>query len=228
MSARSCTKEVLEGVPRLKKLGVQIELEPDAVDPFCCFDHISHLYYLTSLKCVIVNPELNPDIPTPLAPLPNFPKRLKKLSLSGFGYPWECLRKIAVMPNLEVLKLRCYAFQGPEWEGHKGEFLKLKLLLLEDSDVVRWRADDDSFPCLDRVILRHCYDLEEIPWRRLTSVQEVELVDCYPSAIKQMPEYQMQLGNVLVHSSWEGEKIFYSCFNYIINSSASYMLSLVV
>lgn len=166
VSARSCTKEVLEGVPRLKKLGVQIELEPDSVDPFCCFDHISHLYFLTSLKCVVVNPELNPDIPTPPAPLPNFPKRLKKLSLSGFGYPWECLRKITLMPNLEVLKLRCYAFQGPEWEAREGEFLKLKFLLLEDSDVVGWRADDHSFPCLDRVILHHCYNLEEIPWRR--------------------------------------------------------------
>ncbi|XP_057767415.1 putative late blight resistance protein homolog R1A-10 [Salvia miltiorrhiza] len=204
VSSQSCTKEVLEGVPRLRKLGIQIELEPDAdaADPFSCFDHISHLYSLNSLKCVVVNPELSYEIPTP-SPLPSFPKRLKKLSLSGCGYPWECLREIALMPNLEVLKLRCYAFQGPEWEVRRGEFLKLKFLLLEDSDLVRWRAEDPCFPCLDRVILRHCYGLEEVPWRRLTSVQEVELVDCYPSALKQMPDYQMQLGNVGVHSSWE-------------------------
>ncbi|RAL48794.1 hypothetical protein DM860_001114 [Cuscuta australis] len=178
VSAQSCSKEVLQGVPNLKKLGIEIELEPDAdaeYDPFSFFDHISHLYSLTSLKCVVGNPELTRGIPTPSA-LPNFPKRLNKLSLSGFGYPWECLRKIAVgMHNLEVLKLRCYAFQGLEWGVRQGEFLKLKFLLLEDSDLVRWEADDTScFPFLDRVILRHCYGLEEIPWKRLTSVREVE------------------------------------------------------
>ncbi|XP_047947278.1 putative late blight resistance protein homolog R1B-16 isoform X1 [Salvia hispanica] len=40
LNTRSCRKEVLEGVPRLKKLGIQIELEPDtdAAEPFSCFD----------------------------------------------------------------------------------------------------------------------------------------------------------------------------------------------
>ncbi|KAI3470175.1 hypothetical protein Pfo_026838 [Paulownia fortunei] len=136
VSAHSCTKEVLERFPNLKKLGIQIELASDAAEPLCCFDHISHLHFLESLKCVIVNPNLRSQVVATPVSITIFPAGLKKLSLSGFGYPWEYMRMIASLPNLEVLKLRCYAFRGPDWETCEGEFSRLKYLLLEDTDLI--------------------------------------------------------------------------------------------
>ncbi|KAL9170412.1 hypothetical protein ABFS82_04G143900 [Erythranthe guttata] len=50
-SPQSCTRAVLERMPRLKKLGIRIESD----GPFSFFDHISHLRELRSLKCVVAN-----------------------------------------------------------------------------------------------------------------------------------------------------------------------------
>ncbi|KAI3464223.1 hypothetical protein Pfo_020886 [Paulownia fortunei] len=209
VSAHSCTKGVLESIPNLKKLGIRIEL---AAEPLSCFDHISHLHELESLKCVIVNPELKSEVVAPPIPLSIFPSGLKKLSLSGFGYPWEEMSKIASLPNLKVLKLRCYAFRGPEWRICEGEFSRLNILLLEDTDLVHWRADDGCFHWLERLIIRHCYKLKEIPFQIESNrmLNMIELVDCNPSVVasaKQMHEDQRKKGiNYLdfhVHSSWD-------------------------
>ncbi|KAL8490070.1 hypothetical protein ACS0TY_025822 [Phlomoides rotata] len=108
VTAGSCT--VLNRVPNLTKLGIKIELTPDVVDPLCCFDHIYHLTKLESLKCVIVNPEFKLGVVSPVSSFPCLPFSLNKLSLSGMGYPWEEMSKIASLPNLEVLKLRFNAF----------------------------------------------------------------------------------------------------------------------
>ncbi|KAL0300070.1 UNVERIFIED_CONTAM: hypothetical protein Scaly_3060000 [Sesamum calycinum] len=53
ISARSCTKEILGRIPRLKKLGIQIELALNVDEPLCCFDHLVSLHRLESLKCII-------------------------------------------------------------------------------------------------------------------------------------------------------------------------------
>ncbi|KAI3464143.1 hypothetical protein Pfo_031293 [Paulownia fortunei] len=139
VSAHCCSRGVLERIPNLKKLGIRIELAPDAVEPLCCFDHISHLHRLESLRCVIMNPGIRSEVVASPPPLSIFPSGLKKLSLSGFGYPWEEMSRIASLPNLNVLKLRCYAFRGPKWETEEKAFLGLKFLLIEDTDLVHWR-----------------------------------------------------------------------------------------
>ncbi|KAL8547576.1 hypothetical protein ACS0TY_007049 [Phlomoides rotata] len=161
VGARCCTRSVLERIPNLKKLGIQIELPPDGAEIPSFGNHIPYLEKLTSLNCVIVNPTL---ITPP--PLPDLPLGLKELSLSGFGYPWEEMSKIALLPNLEVLKLRCYAFRGPKWKSHAGygpggpkdwEFKQLKYLLIEDTDLVDWIALSGSFNRIRRIILKNCY-----------------------------------------------------------------------
>ncbi|KAI3470182.1 hypothetical protein Pfo_026845 [Paulownia fortunei] len=118
------------------------------------------------------------------------------------------MRMIASLPNLEVLKLRCYAFRGPDWETCEGEFSRLKYLLLEDTDLVHWRADNSCFPLLHRLIIRHCYKLEEIPLqiKRTRTFNMIELVDCNPLAVacaKQMQQ-ESDILDVYVHSSWDG------------------------
>ncbi|XP_012829203.1 PREDICTED: putative late blight resistance protein homolog R1A-10 [Erythranthe guttata] len=53
---QSCTKDVLEKIPNLKELTIQIELVPVASKPFSCFDHIYNLHQLQELECEITNP----------------------------------------------------------------------------------------------------------------------------------------------------------------------------
>ncbi|PIN04496.1 Apoptotic ATPase [Handroanthus impetiginosus] len=153
----------------------EIELTPDGVELLYCFDHISHLSYLESLKCVVVNPKPSSQVVSPIMTLPS---SLIKLSLSGLGFPWEYMRTITKLPRLEVLKLRCYAFQGPVWEISDDVFLSLQYLLLEDIDLVHWKGNCRiCFPKLQRVLIRHCYKLKEIlsSW---TGCAVTEIVDC--------------------------------------------------
>ncbi|PIN05217.1 Apoptotic ATPase [Handroanthus impetiginosus] len=137
MSHHNCTKEIFERIPNLQKLGIQIELAHDVFDPLSCFDHLSHLKNFESLKCVISNPKpAKPQVIIPHIFTKTFPANLKKLSLSGFGYPWEYMRVIAKLPNLEVLKLRMYALRGPEWAKIPLEMGILVSVELVDSPLI--------------------------------------------------------------------------------------------
>lgn len=180
LDAQSCTKKVLKSIPKLKKLGIQIELAPDddTGTSFHCLNRISRLRRLESLKCVVMNPELVPEAVPPPSPRSMFPSGLKKLSLSGLGYPWEYMSIIGDLQSLEVLKLRCYAFQGPRWETKYRDFRKLKYLLIEDTDLVWWKLTVPSFLNLEHIIIKHCYNFEELPLNTVSSVKMVEVDEC--------------------------------------------------
>ncbi|KAL8490371.1 hypothetical protein ACS0TY_026037 [Phlomoides rotata] len=203
VTAGSCT--VLNRVPNLTKLGIKIELAPDVADPLCCFDHIYHLTKLESLKCVIVNPEFKLGVVSPVSSFPCLPFSLNKLSLSGMGYPWEEMSKIASLPNLEVLKLRFNAFRGPEWEVEDNGFPNLQALLIEDIDLVKLKWAHGSFKSLTALRIKHCYKLKELHLGNLPKITEVEIVDCNPltewyvknNALKYNVEH------LLVRSSWK-------------------------
>ncbi|KAL0364528.1 UNVERIFIED_CONTAM: putative late blight resistance proteinR1C-3 [Sesamum angustifolium] len=190
VSGRSCTKKVVKRIPNLKKLGIRIETGPDDFEPLYCFDNLVYLRQLQSLKCSVMNPSLQRVVPASLVPI--FPPSLKKLTLSGLGYPWGYMSDIAELRNLEVLKLRCYAFRGRAWETFEGEFFRLKFLLIEDTDLEHWYVDYESFPSLERLILQHCYKLKEIPSEigELPNLEEMELVDCHPSLVASASELQ--------------------------------------
>ncbi|GFP79879.1 putative late blight resistance protein homolog r1b-8 [Phtheirospermum japonicum] len=183
ISARSCTSSVFQGLPELEKLGIRIEVAPDDYESFHCFDHINFLKKLESLKCVVVNPTFSYQvIKTPHSfSMVNFPPSLRKLSLSGFGYPWEDTRVIASLPNLRALKLRCYAFRGPKWEIEDNGFPRLDILMIEDTDLVHWTVGRGSMPHLGNVILKSCYKLEKLA--RADVVRSIDLVDCNPLAV---------------------------------------------
>ncbi|KAK6153263.1 hypothetical protein DH2020_012902 [Rehmannia glutinosa] len=209
VSPHSCTQNIFEGLPNLKKLGIRIELAPDVVEPLSCFDHVSHLHNLESLKCVVVNPIFKCAPPTSTI---FFPESLKKLSLSGLGYPWKYMRVIASLPNLEVLKLRCYAFRGPKWETDDEGFWALKFLLIEDTDLVQWTTGCGSFHYLKHITLRNCYKLEELPREFGSYISIIELIDCNPLAVisaKQIKENHSFPDTVHVnaHSSLDDENL---------------------
>ncbi|KAL0421733.1 UNVERIFIED_CONTAM: putative late blight resistance proteinR1A-10 [Sesamum latifolium] len=148
---------------------------------------VSNSYRLESLKCVIVNP--NPSSHQVVVPSLRpggsiFPSALKKLTLSGLSLAWENMSIIACIWNLEVLKLRCYAFRGPLWQTCQRGFKNLRVLLIEDMDLEYWKGSSRPFlPDLQRLTVSHCYKLKEIPsqFEDVLSLEMMELVDCAPS-----------------------------------------------
>lgn len=211
VSAHSCTEGVFERIHNLRKLGIRIELPPDhSSEPLTCLDHVFNLKKLKSLKCVIVNPELTSEL-VPPPTLPIFPSYLKKLALSGMGYPWTEMSKIASLENLEVLKLRCNAFQGPKWEVEENTFPKLEYLLIEDSDLEHWKVGHGNFKWLEHLSIKHCYKLQELEWECEDNISMIDVVDCDPSVEKQIKEAKWRKGMLAldfkVYNSWNDENL---------------------
>ncbi|KAH6788745.1 hypothetical protein C2S51_003751 [Perilla frutescens var. frutescens] len=201
VGAASCTKAVLGSIPHLRKLRIQIELAPNAAEILSGFDHISFLHELQSLQSVVMNPTLS----HPPLPLSVSSSRLRKLSLSGFGYPWEDMSKIAHLPYLEVLKLKSFAFRGEKWEVEHMEFGQLEYLLIEDTDLAQWTARDEM-PCFRNLMqlrMKNCHKLQQIS-SSLFSPVGIELIDCNPLAEKQLCD--AEVGKVTANYSWKEEK----------------------
>ncbi|KAL0437051.1 UNVERIFIED_CONTAM: putative late blight resistance proteinR1A-4 [Sesamum radiatum] len=178
-----CTKEVCAIMPNLKKLGVSyISYIDDSQDKWSSykFNNFVYLHQLETLKCrFITNPLANKFLPVNLT----FPPNLKKLTLSGCRIPWEKMTVVGTLPNLQILKLRDYAFEGSTWEANEGEFSKLKFLLIDVSNLVHWRANDTHFPQLQHLRLSRCFSLEEIPLEigEIQTLEMLELYECSPS-----------------------------------------------
>ncbi|XP_057787902.1 putative late blight resistance protein homolog R1C-3 [Salvia miltiorrhiza] len=183
VSAQSCTREVLEMIPNLKRLGIRIELAPDDEGTaFHYLNNISCLSGLESLKCAVVNPHFRREIVPPPAPTSMFPSSLKRLSLSGFGYPWEHMIIIGGLSDLEELKLKDYAFRGPRWDTNDdSDFKKLKFLSIEDTDLVHWELPI----CMElkHLSIKHCYKLRELPTFLRMGFRKIEIVDCNPLTV---------------------------------------------
>ncbi|KAH6806748.1 hypothetical protein C2S51_031579 [Perilla frutescens var. frutescens] len=207
----SCTNGVLQKISNLKKLGIQIELVPDDDnEPYRCLNHISGLHQLESLKCILVNPELIPEVVSPPAPLSMFPSTLLKLHLSGLCYPWEYMGIIGSLPNLQVLKLQCYAFRGPKWEVKDFNFRSLRYLVISDADLVEWKVESGSFSRLRHLSIAHCYNLEEFHWDYDYYFKEVKVIDSNPLAETFLNRIKDRRGrrflDVSFYSSWDDGK----------------------
>ncbi|KAL7114384.1 hypothetical protein ACP275_04G118200 [Erythranthe tilingii] len=221
VSPQSCTEYNLTRIPNLKKLGIRIELGPNDTEPLTCFDHISHLTKLETLECVIANPRITSEVGV-LVPLSIFPSSLEKLTLTGnFGYPWEEMSMISSLPNLRELILQCYAFRGPKWRVERDEFPRLRVLSIEETDIVQWTfGDRQCLKNLDTLSMKHCYRLQEIPHElgrdyremhiRKESSRKIELVDCNPAALACVNKLVKALSRVAssrlvldIHSSWD-------------------------
>ncbi|KAH6761196.1 RNA helicase family protein, partial [Perilla frutescens var. frutescens] len=199
VNANSCSENVLRSMPNLKKLGITIELQPDAAETIRWLEHVRILDRLESLKCVVVNPQPRSQSVVSLADdLSNWRWwHLKKMSLEGLGLSWNYMSAVGSLYCLEVLKLRCSAFQGPEWNTKAGQFQSLKYLLLEDIDLVHWTAEDKYFPRLCHLSVRHCYKLKEIPCQigiADISIPKLllEVDDCSPSVVDSVQKIKLK------------------------------------
>lgn len=218
-----CTTDVLSSTPKLKKLGICETVEytypvqipwsdflftSENLWPYCsdtisdlwsdCLRNLALLPQLEALKIVGLIP---PAQVSKLAlHLNALPENLKKLTLRLTYLPWESMTSLCRLPNLEVLKLKPYAFTGPKWEQVEEGFCSLKLLQIEMFDLEHWSASNDHFPVLEHLVLKSCllldsipHDLEDIP-----TLQIIELENSSRSAVlsaKEIQEEQQSMGN---------------------------------
>lgn len=140
---------------------------------------------------------------------PLFPSSLKRLSLSGFGYLWEEMRIIGKLRNLEVLKLKRYAFRGPKWTINcLTDFEKLKFLLIEDTDLEQWEIKLPVFRQLECLSFKYCYKLQKLPtYLPISSFRKMEIVDCSPLTVSWAEKMRKDLRPFPfeAHLSWTGK-----------------------
>ncbi|XP_047975753.1 uncharacterized protein LOC125218166 isoform X2 [Salvia hispanica] len=212
VSAMSCTRQILKRIPNLRSLEIRMEMKPyeddDDGKQLSGLEHISeelqsleHMYY--RLNYYVVNSKMKYES---MVPLSMFPPSLTMLYLCGLGCPWKHMNDIgSLLPNLKALELEHYAFQGPEWDIESKSFLRLERLVIEDTDLVLWRAQHGSLPRLHLLSIRHCYKLQQLDWMRDHTMRRtaIELVECNPLVVDFAKQLRPEsLFTVRYHSSF--------------------------
>ncbi|PHT52205.1 hypothetical protein CQW23_06667 [Capsicum baccatum] len=92
------------------------------------------------------------------------------------------------------------ACRGKEWYPNVRGFTQLKLLLIEYSFLKYWKATNDNFPALERLVLKECSYLKEIPieFAEIPTLQLIELTRCLSELGKSAARIQQEqedLGN---------------------------------
>nr|GLL20343.1 putative late blight resistance protein homolog R1B-13 isoform X2 [Ipomoea trifida] len=203
-----CTEQVFLRIPNAKVMGIFMEGRVEFGEPNC-LDNLRYLHQLEELKI-----ESRHFYPFLLPVVDAFPVQLKKLKLKGTLVPWDAMTVIGMLPNLQVLKLKNGACQGPHWELTEGSFRQLKSLLICGSGLRHWEATgDNDFPVLQHLILKECYELEAIPssFGEILTLKLIELCHCYSRLVnsaRQIQEEQRDYGNdelvVRAYNIWEG------------------------
>ncbi|KAH0641644.1 hypothetical protein KY289_032618 [Solanum tuberosum] len=198
-----CTKEMFEGIKKVRKLGI-CGWASHFNDAPKCLDNLRYLPELEALKIVSYRSNFLHRLPVPC--VGSFPPNLKKLTIQGAHLLWSKLIIISKLPKLEVLQLKELKLFGDElgetaWEVSEMGFRNLKFLLIEKMDLKCWKATDDSFPCLERVIIKNCPSLQEIPkeFAYSMTLKRIELWGCTTSLVnfaeEIQEEQQQNLGN---------------------------------
>lgn len=176
ISPESCTKELFDMFPKLKKLGIRGKLAGlfDASGESSLSYSLSTLQELENLKL------LNSDLSIKLQALPPpsmFPRNLKKLTLLNTSLDWGHMSTLGNLERLEVLKLKDNAFQGERWQTEDESFPNLKVLHIGHTDLKVWEASADHFPMLESLSLRDCTKLEALPadFAEIVTLREIEL-----------------------------------------------------
>lgn len=189
------TAEVLKRIPNIKKLKIAYrnDLRGLKLSSYYCLKNISGLSKLESLTLNMMGlRERNSAAEF------GFPHSLKKLTFRGCLLPWEDVRIVGSLPNLEILRLYDRAFVGNVWNPSEGEFARLKFLQIHLTDLMYWGAENTHFPSLEHLDLSFVY-LHELPLAlaEIHTLRSIELDHCKQSAvdsIKPLREERESLG----------------------------------
>ncbi|KZV39678.1 hypothetical protein F511_22703 [Dorcoceras hygrometricum] len=193
------TEEMLQRIPNIKNIHVFYDHHCLMKKGWSYYqlENLGNLHQLKSLKiCVISDPSYSVNSAFTF----RFPASLKTLTLGGVRIPWHELGIVGSLPNLEVLKLKDDACVGSEWEPNDDGFRRLKVLVLQGLELEHWRAEPDHFPCLERLVIRWCHKLVEIPSRlgesmTLTTIGLDECEDSVWDSANEIKEIQLSYGN---------------------------------
>ncbi|KAH0749429.1 hypothetical protein KY290_028661 [Solanum tuberosum] len=194
LALTSCTSELFSAIPNLKKLQIVgnylMEMKRERLNSLSCLKELEILKYRDD--------GIQPSrIPSMYA----LPTSLKRLTLCFTSLPWEDMANIVKLPNLEVLKIKDNGFLGDVWKLNDEEiFNQLKFLLISWTGLKHWEASSVNFPMLQRLFLKRCINLEEIPqdFGEICTLESIELHDCSISAAKSgkdIKEEQESMGN---------------------------------
>ncbi|KAM3215868.1 hypothetical protein P3L10_025308 [Capsicum annuum] len=122
------------------------------------------------------------------------------------------------LASAKVLKLMGGACSGKEWYPNVRGFTQLKVLLIEDYLLEYWKATDDNFLVLERLVLKQCRYLKEIPieFAEIPTLQLIELTSCLPElgeSAARIQQEQEELGNnpvdIRISDSLHDEEVYY-------------------
>lgn len=130
----------------------------------------------------------------------SLPSSIKKLTLTSVESTLcaKTMSTIGRLKNLEVLKLRYIEFVGNEWDTRDGEFEKLRYLGLNCTSLTRWNVESsEHFPKLQRLVLRFCSELGEVPEEigEIPTMQTIEVDGLLEESARRIEEEQRDMGN---------------------------------
>ncbi|KAH0662595.1 hypothetical protein KY284_027526 [Solanum tuberosum] len=118
-----------------------------------------------------------------------FPSNLKELCIGGCFITEEMVLNIARLKKLESLTLEG-GFHWEEIEYHCWdvtivEFPALKYLALHFMRMEEWKASEESFPVLEKLVIRECHYFKEIPisFADIPTLRLIELFECTDSLV---------------------------------------------
>ncbi|OIT33821.1 putative late blight resistance protein -like r1b-14 [Nicotiana attenuata] len=163
----------------------------------------------------------------------HLPSNLKILKLTGNTSRRVPVSMIEKLPNLEYLKLVDLRFEDDEWcLGEDVKFHKLEILKLYNVFMTRWHASaDESFPLLEKLVIKYCYDLEEIPFSfaDIQTLKQIKVLQSNKSledsAIKIKEEVEAIAGSdcldVIIPVREHKESFFYNDWFYTAYSAGN-------
>nr|GLL32193.1 uncharacterized protein LOC109160889 [Ipomoea trifida] len=179
ISPSSCTTEILGKTPYLEKLGIRGNIvEPmhiESNEGIPLFKNLQKLCRLNDLK--LLN---NGCRPGELQSVPQhvmFPRSLRKLTLSNMWLKWKDMRILGALDELEILKLKEHSFMGKSCDNAYTVFKQLRFLMIGRTDLVEWKTSASCFPKLEKLVLKDCPHLSEIPpeFAELPYLKQMEL-----------------------------------------------------
>ncbi|XP_047948170.1 putative late blight resistance protein homolog R1B-12 isoform X1 [Salvia hispanica] len=179
-----CTEQIMGLLYNLKKLAITYSGDKYPNEDY----QLHNLVLLTQLEKLTLVVKKGSLLQVKSKPV--FPKTLKKLTLSGWRFPWEYMKAIAALPELQVLKLTDHAFEGGAWSTFDYEndydeesdyeevelFVKLEYMLIQESDLEDWETESYHFPALKRLVLNRCGKLKKIS-EDMGNILELKLIE---------------------------------------------------